>query len=352
MMAITAVYGVFAVRTGSALWSENLAAVANAGSRRFLETVTGLNHPLESAGLVLRSALVLGGACAFGIGAGALADRGRLSPLGRRALQTLSFALPFTLYALLDTKLPLRFLPLATLAALIGVVWVWWRQRPEPAELLPHLLLWAFTLGALARIPLRTIPHHYGFFLLPVPLVAVTVLLLRYASAVTASETARKIARLAGAGVLLGIVAGCVGRSAELYSQHTAILEAPRGRMLLSVDAGALDGLRLLRQLPGGSRVVVVPEGAGLIFFSGLEGGDGMFSYLPMELPAPIDDERLLSRWRARPPDAVLIMREQLFDFGYQGFGIDYAQKSIDWVAANYAPTGIANDFVLLRRAR
>ena len=80
---------------------------------------------------------------------------------------------------------------------------------------------------------------------------------------------------------------------------------------------------------------------------------DGMFSYLPVEIYGNYDDARIITRWKTNPPDIVVLVKRPMPEYGYRGFGIDYAIDLYAWVLENYEPiTGKNAAFVLMRKGR
>jgi len=52
--------------------------------------------------------------------------------------------------------------------------------------------------------------------------------------------------------------------------------------------------------------VLAIPEGAGLTFFSGLTNPYGVHTFLPVDFCGAYDDQSLLARLQAAPPDLVV----------------------------------------------
>jgi hypothetical protein len=73
-----------------------------------------------------------------------------------------------------------------------------------------------------------------------------------------------------------------------------------------------------------------------------------MFSYLPMEVVGASGDDELLARWRGNPPDVAVWVGVPLTEFGSSGFGKDYAEKSMAWFLAEYAPVTDPNEAIVL----
>jgi hypothetical protein len=227
---------------------------------------------------------------------------------------------------------------MATVIACLSVLWI--SRRDTRAEWFPHLLLWIFGLACLWRIPLNSRPHHYGFYLLPVGLVCFGVLWFDYGPRVAGGGT--WAARAFGAAALGMLAAGCTiafSDSRQFDALHRSALVTPRGELLI-FDRWQFErsAVVALQRLPADTRLLVVPQGSGLLYFSGLREADSMFSHLPMEVADLTADETLRDHWKSRPPDVVAFVGVPLTEFGSAGFGKDYARLSMEWLLETYAP--------------
>jgi hypothetical protein len=236
-----------------------------------------------------------------------------------------------------------RALPLI-LAVVLGHVAVrYWRAGGQRRPELPPLLVLVFALACLIRMSLATGAFHYGFYLLPVPLLAYALLWLRVLPDRLPGRPAR-LAASAGAGVLAAILLTHIHAARELDAKHNTLVQAPRGTVYLLDDLlgyptgkAAADAVHFLSQYPPTTRVLAIPEGAGLAFLAGLESVCGMHSFLPPELDGPAED-RLLACLDAEPPDLVVRVGINIEEFGSRGFGEDYAQRTAAWILAHYVP--------------
>jgi len=249
-------------------------------------------------------------------------------------------------------------LPELFAALLVFLVWRWFRAPEQRAGALPTILLLVFALAVLARIPLRTWAWHYGFYLLPVPLAAFGVLWFKaFANWLGRSGP---VFSAAGVGLFLALSLGHYRISTRNYALHTVSLETPRGSLCLlgpvseklPYGAAYAECVLFLSRLPPETRVLVVPLGVGLVFFSGLDSPYGETGYLPT-VPEERYNCRLLPALKARPPDVVVRVRVDAREFGSQGFGVDYAVEMWEWIAENYEPVktiGQGDSIVVLRR--
>ncbi len=335
---VVAVYGLLTARVGWTLWLDNLGGPLNVANERFRRWVMGLDDPALSLRHMGASAVALAVAGGVGAAAALVAGAARARALVRWIACAAAFGATLELYRRLPLAIAFRILPLVAAAALVAFAVAAWRTGGDRARMVPRLPVWAFALASFARIPLNSTVEHYGFFLLPVPIVAFALLLLDdLPRLATASEWRRRAYRSAGAGLLVGAAVLHFGESAKMYDQHIHELATPRGRLLLLThfEAGVVQALS---SFPRGTRVLTVPQGDGLVFFSGLEAADGMFSHLPPDFVGAYAEERVLARWQANPPDVVVWTRQDMSEFGFREFGDDFARACASWLAANYSP--------------
>lgn len=323
-VALALVYGVLLARVGPALWTENLAGVANTAAVLFIRRVMGVDDLGASLTALGLSAAAFGGVAAIACLAGRLASR----PVAMWTAVAVATVAVFGVFARWGHELAFTALPWLVAGGGAFAAWRWWRTREQGD--LAFALAAAFAVAALARVILRPYPSHYGFYLLPVALACGARLLFRSLPAVAARVgTPAAVPRVLGAALVLGTVTCCAVRSAGEYSSPTIEIATPRGRMLVPRDYAILArAIADLGRRPPGTRVVVVPQGAAVPFLAGLEGGDSMFSYLPMEIPDTAADHRLAERWRRQPADLVLIADVAALEFGFRGFGRDYALEA------------------------
>ena len=123
------------------------------------------------------------------------------------------------------------------------------------------------------------------------------------------------------------------------------------------MDAGGPEAtfVPFLGRLPPSTVCAAVPEGAGIIFASGLTPpADGMTSYLPMILEEPGVQRRVLEAWKRAPPEVIFSWEEdQRRVFGYAGFGRDYGLDLAHWISEQYEATteaSVGRATLLVRR--
>lgn len=346
-------YGVLAARTGPALWHDNLGAMLNPATTHFSMHVIGLENVGFSIVAVALSSIALGVIIVVTWYLGHIAAKKGQSPL-IYALVLGAGIIPFFAFWLLF-PIPFRALPFIGLGVIVVLAAHWWRQPERRTEWSAHLILWTFATVCFFRILLRCSPISYGFFLLPPGLVALGILLFDYAPRLIGSSGwPRRVVEAAGVGLFAGAAIAALQVSNHWYALHTEEIATQRGRLYTIADGIQAPAVRALSVLPSDTRVLALPEGAGLVFMSGLRPTlDGMFSYLPVEIYGNYDDARILARWKTNPPDIVVMVKRPIPEYGYRGFGIDYAIDLYAWVLKNYEPITEKNAaFVLMRHQR
>lgn len=344
--AFVGVLALLAWRVGPTLWSDNLASLLNAGSKTYIYSIMGfddLRGAWHDGGL---SAVSFGCTVAVAWSVARIIDRSTWSSMLRlTAVCACGFAV-LLMWAELPVTQTFRALPLLMVLVLGGLGYLLLTDVAHRDDWVPHLLVWVFVLGALSRIPLRVTAHHYGFYLLPPGLIGLGLLFFDYLPrAVGVAYWPRLLVSVIGSAYFLGAIVPHTMYSLAQYARHTYEVSTPRGRLLLDESFPA-KAVKFLQKFPPGTRVLVIPQGAGLVFFSGLTGADGMFSHLPMEFFGRYDAPGVLARWQANPPDVVVWYRTDMSEFGYQGFGIDYAQECGRWIREHYQPIGTSHSFL------
>jgi len=341
--AALAVFALFLCTVGTRLVTDYLSFALSPTFRTPILLHSGLSGWRDAIWVAARS----GGAVALTVllvwGASAVERRTRLPAWGRWVTMAGCAIGAALIQARLTFFEQFRALPLV-LAVVLGHVAVrWWRAGGQRRRELPALLVLVFALACLIRMSLATGAFHYGFYLLPVPLLAYALLCLRALPEWLPGRPAR-LAASAGAGVLAAVLLTHIRASRELDAKHNTLVQAPRGTVYLLDDLlgfptgkAEADAVQFLSRYPSTTRVLAIPEGAGLAFLAGLESVCGMHSFVPPELDGPAED-RLLACLDAAPPDLVVRVGINIEEFGSRGFGADYAQRTAAWILAHYVP--------------
>jgi hypothetical protein len=337
---VASVYGLLYLRAGAGLWTDNIFSAARSdGSGRpvlaYARWSMGLDDVPGSLLAVAASVLLLGLAVGVGLGCDRVIRRVGSPAFSRIVCATAAIGVAGA-YAVTPITVPLRAMPVLLVAALAWLVARWWRSAVDRRDLVAHLVLWAFIAGCLSRQMLRVVPEHYGFYLVPVSLVGLALFTFRYVPAWSGGMTAdvRASAWTAG-GVLVGITIGCFIVSGAEYARHRLRLETPRGTPMLRDDGTQAALVGALAEFPRQWKAIVVPQGAGYVFMSGLAWNDGTFAYAPSDLTGGYADDQLPAKWARHPPDVVVFLR-LAGGYGAPEFGEGYAQRSAAWLGDNY----------------
>ena len=151
----------------------------------------------------------------------------------------------------------------------------WIRHPDARKDLLPRFLLFGFSLAVLSCMILRTWSLHYGFVLLPVPLATFAVFWFSELPGWLRQRRFNPVFAAAGTGLFCALIAGHYRISKRFYDLHTAVLDTPRGHLLLidnlnGVNYGTYyaETVQFLSRFPKETRVLVIPDGVGLTFLA------------------------------------------------------------------------------------
>jgi hypothetical protein len=324
---LVGIYGGLLLAVGPSLWTENLAALANPSSRAYIAWSSGTSDVRASLASMGWSAALLGGELAFALVAARLADAW---PRWRWAFAAATGAALLAAAWTWGVAWGFQALPILLVAALASLAWRAHRGTADTDDLQAALIL-SFALAALARIALRVQLDHYGFYLLPAGLAALGLVVARVLPDLVGARPAGRLVYLSAAlALLVGAGEGAFRQSRDRWAWYHTVLVTPRGRLL--VPAGHVPMVALIHRLealPPGTRLVALPLGATIAFMAGLESGEPLFSYLPMELPG----------------------RHDLSEFGVRAFGEGYAEATDRLISRLYVPVDSAGLGVLLRLA-
>ena len=333
--AVTAAgYGIAARTSRGLVWPE-LVELLNTGSRFYITDSMGLRQAGESLLAVALSLL----AWASVVAASRWLARWGTAPRDRR-LVALAWAALLLLPAVVVERTFFRAVPFLLAAGLVWIVVTRIRQG-EPAldgrwrEL---LVVGAFALAALPRILLRTGLDHYGFYLLAPTLACVAIAMTRALPELGGPPLSPRILGAGASTVLAGVALGGFITSVPQLTRPVSEVKTARVHLLVDADSPEASLIPYLSTFPPGTVCAAVPDGAGLIFASGLTPpDDGMIAYIPMHLPSPEVERRVLRAWERKPPKVIVFWGEAQTDvFGYAGFGKDYGLELAGWISDRY----------------
>lgn len=189
-----------------------------------------------------------------------------------------------------------------------------------------------FSIASTLRIPLNVSPTWYGFVLV-VPLYALIVYLF-FEYLPSRGVYPREAAML----WLIPIAVFC-GREAwhqrEMYALKQYRIATPRGTFY---DANPDRAWVLTHALPylRGPSLVVMPEGITLNYLAGAPTTITYHTFTPVETAYPSIENAIISELARHPPRHIAIVSRDVREYGSNGFGVDYDQRLMAWIRANY----------------
>lgn len=327
---------VFAARGEAehALFAENLMKFAEHPDP-FFGVVAGLDRP----GAHLAGSLVWAGKLAVLLLLAALAGLGvERARAGRRVWAAVA-ALALASVAGLGWQWAHVRLFQATPVAAAGVLLHFLvRDRKDPL-----LLLAGFALFAGVRVVLQFHPMWYGFYLVvPAYLFAVYGLGVRAARALSGDGTWARRTIVAVLAALAVLVVGRYEASMwRAWRGKTSVLVTAKGTMR-GYPTGRLEAIgdfldyAKARMAPDDPRMVVMPEGASLNYFTGFPNPTAYYVFTPPEIGSPEVERKMIRELAAAKPEYLLMTSRDLAEFGHRGIGLDYALELGDWIRGNY----------------
>lgn len=251
-----------------------------------------------------------------------------------------------------------RSIPLLVASVLALNVRRMWRDRKRPDANRQSLLLVLWGTLALALL-IKLFAHvqlfHYGFYL------ALPATLLLIAAAMTDRENAcaamahrmhiplpPKSTSIVTAAIGAFVIAFC-GQSLWIssgnYSYRTLAVGAGANRFFVlpqrldergpAVNA-CLDWCR--QHMDPAATLAVLPEGVSLNFLSAHASSVRYINFSPFEFSA-FREGRILSEFRAHPPDYIVLADRDVTEFGVAHFGVEgYGAEILRWVRQEYSP--------------
>jgi 4-amino-4-deoxy-L-arabinose transferase-like glycosyltransferase len=346
-----AAYGALAARCATMLWRGNLGLNFNLANAHFIALVMGVDRPVESLRRAAGSGAILAAVAAVSFAAAWARSRAR-HPALAAALPIAAGGVAFGVYLLAGPRHAFRVLPAVMIARLAVLALQWWRAAGARQQIVAPALLWTFALVALGRIVLQAHLGYYGYYMLPVALVCAAVFLAEdIRTWIPSLQEQRAIFAATAAAMLCGVAVASDRQSRSAFADRTIEITSQRGNIRLPHDQREVaDMVVALAKLPPQARLLVVPEGIGVNFFSGLSPADPFSAHLPTDIPDTNADRALLEMLRNTPPDYVVSINRGLTEYGYRGFGIDYAVETWAWIEKNYRPVFATHPQVVLRK--
>jgi dolichyl-phosphate-mannose-protein mannosyltransferase len=240
-----------------------------------------------------------------------------------------------------------RPLPLWTLLAVATSAWAIRRRRGQP-DFPVHATRLAFAVFALLLLPrivLNARLYHYGFVLaLPATLVVWAALLDWIPQALDRRGADGSVFRAAALAALAVMLAFHVGESHARYRAKVYPVSAGADHFLADARgpfvAATLKGLAERAPV---ETLAVLPEGVMINYLSRRRTSIPYLTMLPSDA-ATFGEDELLGSLRRNPPALVALVHRDSSEMGAQFFGLDYGQRTMEWIHAHYEPIGGAGD--------
>ncbi len=243
--------------------------------------------------------------------------------------------------------------PLPVLAlAMLGVALAGFRRQRLDPEQAPRWILLAmisaFSAVLLVKMVLYARVFHYGFTLaLPATLLAVVAAVWMVPAALARRARGTLFRALA-----LGVIAAAVEQHLEWSNSLYRLKNFPVGSgddQILAFAPGVdprgplvAEALRrIVASAPRGGSLLVLPEGAGMNYWTRRANPSPYANFMVPEMRA-FGEDTILAALKAHPPDVVALVDKDTREFGVGFFGSDptYGRQILDWVRGSYRPIG------------
>ncbi|MEI8345543.1 MAG: hypothetical protein WCG06_05670, partial [Candidatus Omnitrophota bacterium] len=247
-----------------------------------------------------------------------------------------------------------RPLPLAMLVA-AGYYFVCLRRGRTDERIvrrsLTMLVVTLFAFLLLLKMILSVRVYHYGFAL-ALPAVLTLGMMLIYEFPLLLGKRFKEVAFVRGlsVGFCALILLMHVAASAKIYGfKNFAVGAGPD--TLLTYDQRVSGAGPCLREAVGQiekivgkqDTLVVFPEGVMLNYLTRRRNPSPYITFVPAELTMFGEDKMAEACDKARPDCVVLVSRD-MSEYGYAGFGNDYAMKLFAWLKTNYGQVAAIGD--------
>jgi len=246
----------------------------------------------------------------------------------------------------------IRPLPVLVLLMLIGSVWVLVRDvragraGPEIQVSIQRVVFVVFSVVLLAKIFFNVSLIHYGFALaMPATMLLVvtwTCWLPRLIGRLSGSAALFRFAALwvllvAALSLLRVIDTRHADLSHPLGSGGDAFLTDWRSPMIgaLLADLG--------KRVGPDETILVLPEGVMINYLARRETPTRYVNFMPPELIL-FGEAAIVEALDATPPDHVVLIHREAWEYGQAVFGAGYGRAIWDWVAEHYRPAATIGD--------
>ncbi len=321
-------------------------------SNPFYLNIMGLDAPLLNLMRLLLSALWYGLALLLLLIAAYVP--GKISNRNlRTALMGIIFiipilSMPFSLRHIpwLEIFRPLPLLMMGLIICSGKALWSFRMDRQKADRWLPVLVFAVFSFVLLLKMILNTHVYHYGFALaMPATLATLMIFLYHLPNFIERKFGQGAFIRLlgiVGVGVLL---AAHVQMSQRIYDLKTYAVGSGPDTILTwkpeVTNRGVIIGqaLEKIREVVRpDENFIVFPEGVMINYLARRANPSPYINFIPTSVINMIGEDRIVRALYKNPPDYVILVQRDTLEFGYRGFGLDYALRIFSWIKENYDP--------------
>jgi hypothetical protein len=201
-----------------------------------------------------------------------------------------------------------------------------------------QLSLTIFALVLLGKMILNARIYHYGFVLaMPATLLLVVAILDWLPQAVASFGGAGGVVRGAGLAMLGVAVVALLGFQSHAMSAKTNLVGTGADAFWSDWRGQFVnEALQALADKGGSDNTLAVfPEGVMINYLARCSNPTPYIFFTPFDVNL-FGEEKILAAIQARPPDLVILVHKNTWEYGYPYFGKDYGQKLMAWILDSY----------------
>jgi hypothetical protein len=191
------------------------------------------------------------------------------------------------------------------------------------------------------RVALNATAYKYGFYLLPLGLIGYFLFFLRSVKNFLASHLKLNPQALSASlfSFFLLILIPSWDISLWMYNNKDLRVTSPQGNLFCWRSQQSIFFWQavdyLAKNTPQESSVVVFPEGVSINFFTNRQMPLKYYSFLPQDIKI-YGEDNLIVQLRQAKVDYIVIQSRDTMEYGYAGFGFDYAERILLFIKENY----------------
>jgi hypothetical protein len=327
------------VAVRSVLLPYRLASSGRIRSLTFYQMMSGVATPAESSEKLLLACLVGAALVAAAVFAAFRARRYRTEVTAAAVLALFAIALPNGRFITENAALPLPvFVGLMGAGLLNRMHREFTLTRHLSPSHIVTLTVIVFSWVLLLKVVLGVRLSRYGFVLaMPATLTSVVCLV----DWVPAALERRHADGLLFRGLSLGALAVVVLVFTATHQRRIATerVAVGTGADRFVADARGVPLQRTVddvrRRLGPGARLAVLPEGVMVNYLTRVPSSSEFVSFMPPEA-AMFGEDSLLRSLQRDPPEFIAIVQRPIDEYGYSGFGQDFAPALAAWIRSHY----------------